>query len=126
MQMRKVRATLGVIYLVAGFGKCFPQVESTEERLRDALEANRGTQIESPTEWLFAHHEEINTLVSAAMVGQGTALLSNDHRLGSLAALSTLPMLATFVVVLSRSQPAVRLVDAAFAAVGVWIVAKGE
>jgi len=119
---RKVRTALGVCYLVAGIGKCVPSWESTEQRLGQALKANRNTPLEGPTRWLHERHEGTNAFVAASMVGAGAALLSDDGRVVDAALVGTLPMLGSFATLLHRALPPVVPVDAAFGAAAVWVL----
>ena len=120
----RARRVLGACYLAAGVGKCFPSWESTEGRLEQALEANRGTAIEEPTAWLLREHQPINALVASAMTGAGVAMVAGEGPLVDAALIGTLPMLGAFVTVLHRALPVVIPVDLAFAGAALWILHK--
>ena len=120
----RARRVLGACYLAAGVGKCFPSWESTEGRLEQALEANRGTAIEEPTAWLLREHQPANTLVASAMTGAGVAMAAEEGPLVDAALIGTLPMLGAFVTVLHRALPVVIPVDLAFAGAALWILHK--
>lgn len=120
----RARRVLGACYLVAGIAKCFPSWESTEGRLTQALEANRGTVFEEPTAWLLREHQGANALVASSMTGAGVAMLAGEGPLVDAALVGTLPMLGTFVTVLHRALPAVIPVDIAFAGAALWILRK--
>lgn len=119
---RKVRTALAVCYLVAGIGKCVPSWESTEQRLGQALGANRGTPLEAPTRWLHERHEGTNAFVVAGMVGAGTAMLADDGRVVDAAVIATLPMLGSFATLLHRALPLVVPVDIAFGGAALWVL----
>ncbi|WP_336250125.1 DUF6041 domain-containing protein [Stomatohabitans albus] len=120
----RARRVLGACYLAAGIGKCFPSWESTEGRLTQALEANRGTVIEQPTQWLLREHEGVNAFVASAMTGAGVAIVAGEGPIVDTAIACTLPMLGCFVTVLHRALPAVIPVDLAFAGAAIWILRK--
>ena len=120
----RARRVLGACYLAAGVGKCFPSWESTEGRLEQALEANRGTAIEEPTAWLLREHQPVNALVASAMTGAGVAMAAGEGPLVDAALIGTLPMLGAFVTVLHRALPVVIPVDLAFAGAALWILHK--
>lgn len=120
----RARRVLGACYLAAGVGKCFPSWESTEGRLEQALEANRGTAIEEPAAWLLREHQPVNALVASAMTGAGVAMAAEEGPLVDAALIGTLPMLGAFVTVLHRALPVVIPVDLAFAGAALWILHK--
>ena len=80
----RARRVLGACYLVAGIAKCFPSWESTEGRLTQALEANRGTVFEEPTAWLLREHQGANALDDGRWCGnargRGTACRCGARR----------------------------------------------
>lgn len=120
-----VRRVLGAAYLVAGIGKIFPQIESTKERLTQALDANTGHVEERPTRWLLTHAEEANTGVAVAMSATGSVLLQDPHgRYSNLVLVLTLPMLGCFMTILRRAIPPVVAIDLLFAAGAVYALRR--
>lgn len=117
-----LQRTVGVLYVIAGIGKFFPQIESVEERLDDAADANDGAAVIAPfTEWLAKYPMGVTVFVAAAMVLSGAVLIRNRGPVVS-ALYGQLLMLVCFVVVLVSSVPQILVLDAAFFAAGIHLL----
>ncbi|MFG2346872.1 DUF6041 domain-containing protein [Streptomyces phaeochromogenes] len=113
---------VGVLYIIAGVGKFFPQIESVEERLDDAADANDGAAVIGPfTEWLAKYPMGVTVFVAAAMVVSGAVLIRNRGPVVS-ALYGQLLMLVCFVVVLVSSVPQILVLDAAFFVAGIHLL----
>ncbi|MFI1757784.1 DUF6041 domain-containing protein [Streptomyces sp. NPDC020571] len=117
-----LQRVVGALYILAGIGKFFPQLESVEGRLDDASEANRGTVISGPVDWLDRHPAAVMWFVAVAMVAAGVALLWNHRRLVIAALYGQLLMLVLFVVILVSSVPEILVMDAAFFAAAIYLL----
>ncbi|MFA3875975.1 DUF6041 domain-containing protein [Streptomyces sp. MMCC 100] len=113
---------VGALYVLAGTGKFFPQLESVEGRLDDASEANEGTVISGPVDWLDRHPTGVMWFVAVAMVAAGLALLWNRRGLVIAALYGQLLMLVLFVVILVSSVPEILVMDAAFFAAAIYLL----
>ncbi|MFB7657277.1 MULTISPECIES: DUF6041 domain-containing protein [unclassified Streptomyces] len=117
-----LQRVVGALYILAGIGKFFPQLESVEGRLDDASEANRGTVISDPVDWLARHPTGVMWFVALAMVAAGLALLWNRRALVIAALYGQLLMLVLFVVILVSSVPQILVLDAAFFAAAIHLL----
>jgi hypothetical protein len=117
-----LQRVVGVLYIVAGIGKFFPEIESVEQRLDEAAEANDGVAVLGGfTNWLDGHPTGVTVFVAAAMVVSGLVLLRNRELV--LAALyGQLLMLVCFVLILVGSVPQILVLDAAFFAAGIYLI----
>lgn len=117
-----LQRTVGVLYIIAGIGKFFPQIESVKQRLNDAADANHGVAVIGAfTEWLAKYPTGVTVFVAAAMVSSGLVLIRNRELV--LAALyGQLVMLVCFVIVLVGSVPQILVLDAAFFAAAIYLI----
>lgn len=113
---------LGALYVVAGVGKFFPQIESVQQRLEDARAANVGTIVHRPTAWLADNHQVATVIVAAAMISAGMVLIVAGGPLMAPALRGTLLMIATFIAILVRSQPIILVVDLPFILAAVYLL----
>lgn len=115
---------VGVLYILAGIGKFFPEVESVEQRLDDAAEANDGAPLlGSFTEWLADYPTAVTVFVAAVMVAGGVALIWNRYLVVE-AIYGQLLMLVCFVVILVSSVPQILVLDAAFFAAAIYLLMR--
>ncbi|MFE9701783.1 DUF6041 domain-containing protein [Streptomyces sp. NPDC005930] len=117
-----LQRVVGALYILAGIGKFFPQLESVEGRLDDASQANRGTVLSGPVDWLDRHPTGVMWGVAAAMVAAGLALLWNRRSFVVAALYGQLLMLVLFVVILVSSVPEILVMDAAFFAAAIYLL----
>ncbi|MFG2681650.1 DUF6041 domain-containing protein [Streptomyces sp. NPDC048392] len=117
-----LQRVVGALYILAGIGKFFPRLESVEGRLTDASEANRGTVISGPVDWLDRHPTGVMWFVATVMVAAGLALLWNRRGLVIAALYGQLLMLVLFVVILVSSVPEILVMDAAFFAAALYLL----
>ncbi|WP_432192748.1 DUF6041 domain-containing protein [Streptomyces sp. bgisy027] len=117
-----LQRVVGVLYIIAGVGKFFPEIESVEQRLKDAADANHDVAVIGDfTDWLAKSPTGVTVFVAAAMVVSGLVLIRNRELV--LAALyGQLLMLVLFVIVLVSSVPQILLLDAAFFAAAVHLI----
>ncbi|QOV34519.1 DoxX family membrane protein [Streptomyces ferrugineus] len=117
-----LQRVVGVLYIIAGVGKFFPEIESVEQRLNDAADANHDIAVIGDfTDWLAKYPTGVTVFVAAAMVVSGLVLIRNRELV--LAALyGQLVMLVCFVIVLVSSVPQILLLDAAFFAAAVHLI----
>lgn len=117
-----LQRVVGVLYIIAGVGKFFPEVESVEQRLNDAADANHDIAVLGDfTDWLAESPTAVTVFVAAAMVVSGLVLIRNRELV--LAALyGQLLMLVLFVIILVGSVPEILLLDAAFFAAAVLLI----
>ncbi|MFK4107080.1 DUF6041 domain-containing protein [Streptomyces sp. NPDC019531] len=113
---------VGVLYIIAGVGKFFPEIESVEQRLDDAADANDGIAVIGDfTEWLATYPTGVTVFVAAAMIVSGLVLIRNRELV--LAALyGQLVMLVCFVIILVSSVPQILVLDAAFFAAAIYLI----
>jgi hypothetical protein len=110
---------VGVLYIIAGVLKFFPEIESVEQRLDDAADANHDIAVIGDfTDWLAEYPAGVTVFVSAAMITNGLVLIRN-RELVVAALYGQLVMLVSFVVVLVASVPQILLLDAAFFAAAI-------
>ncbi|MFD9905361.1 DUF6041 domain-containing protein [Streptomyces sp. NPDC059063] len=116
-----LQRTLGVLYVLAGLAKFFPRIESVEDRLDEAADANDGIAVLGPLSARLADHPgAVAALVAVAMAASGAVLVANRGRRLVVAALwAQLALLGCFVAFLVTSVPQILLFDAAFFAAGV-------
>ncbi|MCX4911602.1 DUF6041 domain-containing protein [Streptomyces sp. NBC_00878] len=113
---------VGVLYILAGIGKFFPELESVEQRLDDAADANGGAAVLGPfTEWLADHPMGVTVFVAAAMVASGAVLILNQ-KLVVAAIYGQLLMMVCFVIILVSSAPQILVLDAAFFAAAIYLL----
>lgn len=117
-----LQRVVGVLYIIAGVGKFFPEIESVEQRLDDAADANHGTAVIGDfTDWLAKYPTGVTVFVAAAMVVSGLVLIRNRGLV--LAALyGQLVMLVSFVIILVSSVPQILGLDAAFFAAAIYLI----
>ncbi|MFJ9538353.1 DUF6041 domain-containing protein [Streptomyces sp. NPDC101225] len=116
-----LQRVVGVLYIIAGVGKFFPQLESVEKRLDDAADANHGIAVIGDfTEWLAKYPMGVTVFVAAAMIGSGLVLIRN-RELVLPALYGQLAMLVCFVIVLVASVPQILVLDAAFFAAAIYL-----
>ncbi|MFE1587742.1 DUF6041 domain-containing protein [Streptomyces sp. NPDC058737] len=113
---------VGALYILAGIGKFFPQLESVEGRLDDASEANQAGVISGFVDWLDGHPTGVMWFVAVAMVAAGVALLWNRRGLVIAALYGQLLMLVMFVIILVSSVPQILVMDAAFFAAAIYLL----
>lgn len=117
-----LQRVVGVLYIIAGVGKFFPEVESVEQRLDDASDANHGVAVIGPfTDWLADHPTGVTVFVAAAMILSGLVLIRN-RELVLTALYGQLVMLVCFVIVLVSSVPQILVLDAAFFAAAIYLI----
>lgn len=117
-----LQRVVGVLYIIAGVGKFFPEVESVEQRLDDASDANHGVAVIGPfTDWLADHPTGVTVFVAAAMILSGLVLIRN-RELVRAALYGQLVMLVCFVIVLVSSVPSILVLDAAFFAAAIYLI----
>ncbi|MGC9540712.1 DUF6041 domain-containing protein [Streptomyces sp. UG1] len=117
-----LQRVVGVLYIIAGVGKFFPEIESVEQRLDDAADANHDIAVIGDfTDWLAGYPTGVTVFVAAAMVVSGLVLIRNRELV--LAALyGQLLMLVLFVIILVSSVPQILVLDAAFFAAAVYLI----
>ncbi|PSM42627.1 hypothetical protein C6Y14_15655 [Streptomyces dioscori] len=115
---------VGVLYVIAGIGKFFPEIESVEERLDGAADGNDGVAVLGPfTDWLAEHPTGVTVFVAAAMVVSGVVLIL-DRYLVVAALYGQLLMLVCLVVILVSSVPQILVLDAAFFAAAIHLLVR--
>ncbi|WP_338896090.1 DUF6041 domain-containing protein [Streptomyces sp. TG1A-60] len=113
---------VGVLYIIAGIGKFFPQIESVEQRLDDAADANDGVAVlGSFTEWLAQYPMGVAVFVAVTMIVSGAVLIRN-RRLVVAALYGHLLMMVCFVIILVSSVPQILVLDAAFFVAAVYLL----
>ncbi|MGW6008199.1 DUF6041 domain-containing protein [Streptomyces sp. NPDC055210] len=119
-----LQRTVGVLYVIAGIGKFFPEIESVEERLDGAADGNHGVAVLGPfTDWLAEHPTGVTVFVAAAMVVSGIVLIL-DRYLVVAALYGQLLMLVCLVVILVSSVPQILVLDAAFFAAAIYLLVR--
>jgi hypothetical protein len=117
-----LQRVVGVLYIIAGIGKFFPEIESVEQRLDDAADANHGVAVLGGfTDWLDGHPTGGTVFVAAAMVVSGLVLIRN-RELVLPALYGQLLMLVCFVFILVSSVPQILVLDAAFFAAAIHLI----
>lgn len=113
---------VGVLYIIAGVGKFFPEIESVEQRLNDAADANHDIAVIGDfTDWLAKYPTGVTIFVATAMIVSGLVLIRNRELV--LAALyGQLVMLICFVIILVSSVPQILVLDAAFFAAAIYLI----
>ncbi|AXG81402.1 DUF6041 domain-containing protein [Streptomyces paludis] len=115
---------VGVLYVIAGIGKFFPEIESVEERLNGAADGNDGIALVGPfTDWLAGHPTGVTVFVAAAMAVSGVVLIL-DRILVVAALYGQLLMLVCLVVILVSSVPQILVLDAAFFAAAIYLLVR--
>ncbi|BCL32962.1 DUF6041 domain-containing protein [Streptomyces aurantiacus] len=119
-----LQRTVGVLYVIAGIGKFFPEIESVEERLDGAADGNDGVAVLGAfTEWLAEHPTGVTVFVAAAMAVSGVVLVL-DRSLVVAALYGQLLMLVCLVVILVSSVPQILVLDAAFFAAAGYLLVR--
>ncbi|MET9559823.1 MULTISPECIES: DUF6041 domain-containing protein [Streptomyces] len=119
-----LQRTVGVLYVIAGIGKFFPEIESVEERLDGAADGNDGVAVIGPfTDWLAEHPTAVTVFVAAAMIVSGVVLIL-DRSLVVAALYGQLLMLVCLVVILVSSVPQILVLDAAFFAAAIYLLVR--
>lgn len=115
-----VQRIFGVLYILAGIAKMFPEFENVPEVLETAKEANAGAWYYPVSEYFAAHGEVMNVLVGLALGFSGLALLLNFWV--KWVVFCQLAMMAVFILILHRSQPQVLVLDAVFICAAIYIM----
>ena len=112
---------LGVVFLVAGVAKFFPQIEDVGGVLSNAAAANHGTLLAPASDLFATHHVFMTVLVAVAMIATGAVQLLDR---GFIRAASTgqILMCVCFSTFIFRSIPQVVLVDLLFVAACAYVV----
>lgn len=116
-----IQRLFGILYMLAGLAKAFPQFENVPAVLRQAAIANQGTWYAAASIWLGAHGDVINILVGVVLFGSGVILMLNPLWT-TLVIYAQLLMMAVFVVILHQSQPQVMLLDGVFALAALYML----
>ncbi|WP_233221462.1 DUF6041 domain-containing protein [Streptomyces carminius] len=117
-----LQRVVGVLYIAAGIGKFFPEIESVEQRLDDAARSNGDAPLLGPfTDWLARYPDGVTLFVAAAMISSGLLLLLNRYLVLPVLYCQLL-MLVCFVVILVGSVPQILVMDAAFFAAAIYLL----
>jgi protoporphyrinogen oxidase len=109
----KTQRFFGILYLLAGIGKAFPQLEDVPAVLRSAAEANMGSSVQGLSLWLAQYGQSVNIVIGFLLAISGLLLLIN-HRLVKWVIYGQMVMMCFFVAILFRAQPQVLVLDAVF------------
>jgi len=105
-----LQRVVGVLYLIAGFAKAFPNLENVPQELQNAEQVNTNAWFSSASNWFAAHTTFMLIFVGLAMVALGVVYLW-DRYLVKLAVLGNLVMVACFITILHRLDPSIWLID---------------
>jgi hypothetical protein len=106
------RLLSGVLCLAAGLAKPFPQIENIPLTLQNMALANANTALAPLSDIIVRHTTLTLVLVAFGLIASGTAFLVNRFIVP--AALGQIFMLALFVTLLFRFQPAIVIIDFPF------------
>ncbi|WP_163833142.1 DUF6041 domain-containing protein [Spartinivicinus ruber] len=108
--MKILQKIVGIIYVLAGLGKAFPQLENVSEVLHNALLANQNTILEGVSEWLYLNSAFINIFVGIALFSSGLVLLINKS-LVKAAIIGQILMLICFITILHKAYWQIFIID---------------
>ncbi|SFC05661.1 DUF6041 domain-containing protein [Pseudoalteromonas denitrificans] len=109
----KIQRFFGILYILAGIAKAFPQLEDVPAILQSAATANTGTGVENLSLWLAQYGQTVNIVIGLVLAISGILLLIN-HRLVKWVIYGQMAMMCIFVTILFRSQPQVIVLDSVF------------
>ncbi|MDE1461508.1 DUF6041 domain-containing protein [Spartinivicinus poritis] len=119
--MTIIQKIIGIIYMLAGIAKAFPQVEDVKEVLINALEANHETILEPLTSWLVSHSTFITIFVGLALFFSGLILYLNKFLIKTTISAQII-MLICFISILHRAYWQIFIIDGFFIIISALIV----
>ncbi|WP_170940662.1 DUF6041 domain-containing protein [Pseudoalteromonas sp. NBT06-2] len=109
----KVQYFFGILYVLAGIAKAFPELENVPVILHNAATVNMGTNVEGLSLLLAQYGQTVNIFIGFLLAISGMFLLIN-HRLVKWVIYGQMIMMCFFVAILFRSQPQVIVLDSVF------------
>ncbi|MDJ0450846.1 DUF6041 domain-containing protein [Methylocystis sp. JR02] len=118
--MRYARYIFGLLYVLAGLAKAFPDIENVPQTLRTAAFNNTGTILEPISRWLADYGGVVTVIVGVALFASGVSYLFD--RLVMAAAVGQLAMIACFIAILAKTTPEIVAIDLPFAIVAILLI----
>lgn len=118
--VKAIRYSFGVLYVMAGIAKAFPQIEDVGETLSKAAISNKGTWVGEASDLLASHSYLVSWIAGIALLSSGLCYLFNRMILP--AVIGQCLMLTAFVTILHRAFPEIIFVDLIFLVVALLVL----
>jgi spermidine dehydrogenase len=115
-----IQRIFGVLYVLAGIAKAFPQFEDVHEELEKAALVNKGSVMSGVSDWLAVHSSLIVLVVGLGLFVTGILYLWN--RMTVIASIIQILMMISFITILHRLHHFIYLIDAPFIIVAVLVI----
>ena len=119
-----LRIVFGILCVLSGLVKPFPQVEDIPATLRNIASANVGSFLEYPSRVIADNPMVIIPFLMVCLIGSGLAFVIN--RLLVPAALCQLAMFSCFVIFIFRMDQNIILIDLPFLLVALAVLIKAR
>jgi len=118
--MRIARWIFGILYILAGIAKAFPELEDINEVLRVAVLANQDTILFEVSQWLSSNSIIVVSIVGISLFSSGVMYLLNKMLL--IVAIAQILMMICFITILFLSKPQILIMDAPFIIMAIFII----